>query len=91
MEDTSPLLRVWWIPQVPMKPFYYPVKDIETAKILLDVLALYDKFQYKNNVKPNYSNAGGLEEWDAGHGGGWIEYYDEEERDIDDIIQQEVT
>lgn len=80
--------RVWWIPQVPMRPFYYPVKDVETAKVLLDTLALYDRFQYKNKVKPDYSNAGGLEIWDSSKQL-WIEYEDDEGRDIDEIIQQE--
>jgi len=57
-------LRVWWIPQVPMKPFYVMVNNLEEAKLMLDTLADYDKFQYDNKVKPDYSNMGGLEIWD---------------------------
>ena len=28
-------LRVWWIPQVPMKPFYAEVETLREAKLLL--------------------------------------------------------
>ena len=57
-------LKVWWIPQVPMKPFLYPVNSPQEAFILLDALAEYDLFQYENRVKPDYSNAGGLMVYD---------------------------
>jgi hypothetical protein len=53
-------LIVWWIPQIPMKAFHYPVNSPQEAFILLDALAEYDLFQYENNVKPDYCNAGGL-------------------------------
>lgn len=54
-------LRVWWIPQVPMKPFYVYVDSIYEAVKIMDVLALYDAFQFINNIKPDYCNAGGVE------------------------------
>lgn len=57
-------LKVWWIPQIPMKPFYYPVNNIREAYILLDALAKYDIFQLENSIKPDFSNAGGLMEFD---------------------------
>lgn len=79
-------LRVWWIPQVPMKAFRVPVKDIEQAKFTLDLLANYDIFQFENHVKPDYSNVGGLEVYveDAGEGKpDWEEWEDEEGNDID--------
>src|SRR5262245_58812003 len=52
-------LRVWWIPQVPGTPFFYPVPDLATAKLLVDALARYDLFQFDNNIKPDYTNDGG--------------------------------
>lgn len=64
-------LRVWWMPQVPGKPFQVPVASIKEAKKLLDVLADYDLFQYKNRIKPDYSNAGGFEVFE---GGEWCEW-----------------
>lgn len=54
-------LRVWWIPQVPGEPFYVPVASPQEAKKVMDVLAKYDLFQLEQNIKPDYSNAGGLE------------------------------
>ena len=76
-------LKVWWIPQIPMKSFDVLVKNVDEAILLLTTLAEYDKFQYDWNVKPDYSNAGGLIEFD---GVEWLDYYDEEGRDIDEIM-----
>jgi len=76
-------LKVWWIPQVPMKSFDVFVDNLKEAKLVLDVLALYDDFQFKNNIKPDYSNAGGLVIWDDGldadeEGEKWTDWHDEE-------------
>lgn len=54
-------LRVWWIPQIPMNPFYVPVQSLVEAKLIIDTLGLYDQFQFENKVKPDYSNVGGLQ------------------------------
>lgn len=68
-------LRVWHIPQIPMKPFHVHVKDVEQAKFTIVVLSDYDLFQLKNRIKPDYSSTSGLEVW---HGGeGWSEWEDE--------------
>jgi len=77
-------LRVWWIPQVPMKAFRYDVKTVEEAKLLIDALAKYDIFQYENNVKPDFANAGGLEMFEDGE---WCEWYDDEGNSIDDLMK----
>jgi hypothetical protein len=69
-------LRVWWIPQVPMQAFIAPVADLAQAALILDLLAQYDLFQFKNHVKPDYSNAGGLSVFDEN--GEWTDWYDEE-------------
>jgi len=77
-------LRVWWIPQLPMdNSFYVEVKTIEEAKKTLDVLAKYDLFQLDNNIKPDFSNAGGLEVFEDGE---WSDWEDEDGNTIDDII-----
>ena len=84
-------LRVWWIPQVPMNAFYVPVKTVHEAKLILNTLALYDIFQFENHIKPDYSNAGGLEVYDDIDGTGkldWGEWYDEDGNDIDDTEQE---
>jgi len=82
-------LRVWWIPQIPMKPFTVPVKDIGQAVFLLRVLADYDDFQLKTRVKGDYSNAGGLSQYDPDDiergvpETGWTEWYDAYGNNID--------
>lgn len=75
-------LSVWWIPQVPMKAFRVPVRNIREAKLLLETLAEYDIFQFENNVKPDYANAGGLNVWE---GGEWTEWYSENGQSIDEV------
>lgn len=55
--------KVWHIPQIPGKAFQVELEDLEEAKRLVTVLALYDLFQYDNNIKPDYSNASGIMEW----------------------------
>lgn len=83
-------LRVWWIPQVPMKCFYVPVVNLVEAKLLLNTLADYDQFQYDNRIKPDYCNAGGLQMLDEGEGE-WIDWYDEETgKEIDDYSLDEL-
>jgi len=77
-------LRVWWIPQVPMKPFHAEVATLHEAKLILDTLARYDLFQFENKVKPDYCNAGGLEAFRQDGDGEWCEWYDPETgNDID--------
>lgn len=69
------MLRVWWIPQVPMEPFYVEVSSPAEARKILAVLGEYDLFQLRHNIKPDYSNVGGLEELE---GSEWFEWYDDE-------------
>jgi len=75
-------LRVWWIPQVPMKSFDIDVESIEEGVKIMQVLAYYDMFQFENNIKPDYANAGGLIVWDLNSDGegtpDWINWFDEE-------------
>lgn len=73
-------LSVWWIPQVPMKSFMVEVFSVAEGVRIMDILARYDAFQFENNIKPDYCNAGGLSEWcdDLEEGPGWIDWCDEE-------------
>ena len=85
-------MRVWWNPQIgSCETMYVPVKDDLEAKKVLDVLSVYDMFQYKNNIKGDYSNAGGVEIFEDGEWCDWYKscsnsYYD----DIDEYIQEEL-
>lgn len=76
-------LRVWWIPQVPMKSFYVDVDSVKEGIKIMAVLATYDAFQYANNIKPDYSNTGGLQMFDElddtdGPDGSWCDWMDDE-------------
>ncbi len=71
MKNNNGDLRVWWIPQVPTKPFYVTVKTLDEAILIVETLADYDRFQFENGVKGDYSNTGGLEVFEDGE---WVEW-----------------
>lgn len=73
---TTERLRVWWVPQVPMKSFTVDVSSVAEGVKVMDVLAAYDAFQYENQIKPDYCNAGGLQRHVDGDD--WEDWYDEE-------------
>jgi hypothetical protein len=83
-------LRVWYIPQLGNNApiFRVKVESVEEAEKLLDTMWNYDIFQFENHIKPDYCNASGLEYYDE-ELGEWQEYYDEEGRDIDEIIKND--
>ena len=77
-------MRVWWIPQVPGKPFHVPVKNENEAILVLDTLAKYDLFQFNNKIKGDYANAGGLE---VLLDDSWNEWTDNDGDSIDEVIK----
>ncbi len=81
-------LQIWWIPQVPMNAFIVPVTSPLDAKKILEVLANYDMFQLDNNIKPDYSNAGGLSVLEDGE---WVDWYSSEGDSIDELTIDEIT
>lgn len=82
-------LRVWWIPQIPGEPFHVYVKDVEQAILIMDTLARYDLFQLEHHIKPDFSNAGGLEVYEPDGDGdlNWSEWYSADGDSIDDLIR----
>ena len=72
-------LRVWWIPQIPGDPFYWPVSSVKEAITVLNLLAQYDIFRYKQRIKPYLSIAGGLEIFERGT---WIEWRSNDGTDV---------
>ena len=79
-------LQVWWIPQVPMEPFTVSVSSVAEGVRIMDILADYDMFQLAHNIKPDYSNAGGIRRWCANDGDGvpgWEDWFDEESGEDD--------
>jgi hypothetical protein len=83
MEDKAGDLKVWHIPQVPMKQFEVPVDSPEEGIKVMDILANYDTFQFDNNIKPDYCNVQGLVV--LGSDGEWYEWSNENGDDIDAI------
>lgn len=87
-------LRVWWIPQVPGKSFCVEVSSVEEGVKLMGTLAAYDIFQYENSIKPDYSNAGGLEVFDPEEttddpNGSWVDWHDQETGEDDPQVYLE--
>ena len=82
-------LQVWWIPQVPGKAFNVDVSSVEEAAKLMSVLADYDLFQFKNKIKPDYCNAGGLNIYESDSDGegnpGWASWSDEKTGEDDPV------
>ncbi len=73
-------LRVYWIPQVPMKPFFVSVGSVQEGVLIMSTLGEYDLFQLANNIKPDYCNAGGLEMLEDGE---WVAWYDDKTNEDD--------
>lgn len=83
-------LRVWWNPQVGRllaEVFYVRVKTPVDGKFVLETLANYDLYQLENNVKPDYSNTGGLKVFeDDGNGNlEWVDWQGLDGSTIDDV------
>ena len=82
-------LQVWWVPQVPMKAFEVDVATVAEGVKVMDVLAKYDIFQFENNIKPDFCNAGGLRQWCDNSDGegtpGWEDWYDDETGEDDPL------
>lgn len=72
--------RVWWIPQIPAngEVFYADVETPEEGWKLVDILAKYDEFQYQNNIKGDFCNAGGVEVFEHGD---WSDLDEPQEED----------
>lgn len=86
-------LRVWHIPQVPMKPYHVEVANLKEAKLVLMTLARYDTFQLENNIKPDYCNTQGLERYEnIGEDDkpelDWVEFCDDNGRDILELVDE---
>ena len=80
------LLRVWHIPQIPGEPFHVVVETPQEAVKIMNILAIYDEFQFNHNIKPDYSSVAGLEIFEDGE---WCEWYDEDGNDIDQWEQEQ--
>ena len=65
MSHEEGALRVYYIPQIPMPAFEVDVPDLKTGALVLDALCDFSAFEYKHNVKPDYSDVGGIIRWES--------------------------
>lgn len=87
MENTTATkLRVWHIPQVPMKAFHVEVSSVEEGIVVRNALANYDLFQFNNNIKPDYCNASGLQVFEDGE---WVEWMSEDGLTLDEWEEEQ--
>jgi hypothetical protein len=59
--EESVKMRVWHIPQIPGKAFKVNVKDEVEARKIIDILSMYDQFQFQERIKGDFSNICGVE------------------------------
>lgn len=78
-----------------MEAFYVPVITVEEAARIVEILASYDAFQFEKKVKPDYSNVGGLQVYEADPDGegkaGWVDWYNDDGDDFDEYRATLVT
>jgi hypothetical protein len=60
--------RAWYIPQVPGKAFEVETDSLAEAVKIENLLVDFSIFEYDNHIKPDYSDAGGVDEWDEEEG-----------------------
>lgn len=77
-------LRIWYVPQVPMKAFTEPVETVAEGNRLLDVIYRLALFELENRVKPDYSNMGGVARWET-DGEGGFDWYDVDEEEDEEV------
>jgi len=55
-------LQLIWFPQVPCKPFYFPVASVEMAEIMMDLMAKYDLYLLEDcsEMRVDFCNTGDL-------------------------------
>ena len=75
-------LKIWWNSNFGEPNFEWPVKDIDEAKYVLNLLAEYDLYLAERVD----ANAGGLIVLENGE---WVEWYDENGDSIDEIMRSE--
>ena len=83
-------LRVWWIPQIPMTSFKVEVRSLREGRLLLNTLAKYDQFQLDHNIKPDYSNAGGLQVFNEDNDNEWTDWWSEDGDEFDDLTDEQI-
>lgn len=69
--------RAVYVPQVPMHALTVEVTSLEQAVVALESITALSIFEFKNRVKPDYSDFGTIERWD------------DEEQDWEDVDEED--
>jgi hypothetical protein len=72
-------LQIFYIPQIPMPAFTYPVPDRATGELLLDAIYELALFEFEHKVKPDYANVGGVQVFEDNDNPGDPSWYDADE------------
>lgn len=83
--DVKTKYRVAHFPQVPCKAFHVEVESVEQGLFLMETLWEYDMFQFKNKIKPDYSNATCFQVFE---GDEWVDWYNEEGEDASEVLDK---
>ena len=80
---------------MPCPAFFVTVDTLIAARFVLNLIAIYDEFQFENNIKSDYASAGGLRIWDDtltpdDKGEQWTEWYDIEGRELGELTDEEI-
>lgn len=89
MKNVKGNFRVWHIPQVGADAiFRLHCNSLEEAYRIQSILAVYDIFEYHNRIKPDFSNASGIEIYDEEEQE-WCDYYNEDGLDPDELYEDD--
>lgn len=68
-------MKVWHVPQIPCPAFEVQVGSLVEAVKVMNLLALYDQFQFDHKIKPDYANVSGVVTFEDSE---WVEVDDDE-------------
>jgi hypothetical protein len=78
-------LMVFYVPQLPMNAFEYPVPDLKTAAIVLDALERLSLFEFENRVKPDYADMSGVSRYET-DGDGGFDWFCVDEEELAEVL-----
>lgn len=74
-------LKVWYIPQVPMRSFEINVHSPEEALDLMELISEFSCVMFENKLRPDYTDCCGLITYCHNYDE-WVEWYNEDDFDV---------
>lgn len=76
-------LQLWFIPQIGGPTFTHRISDGKEGVYLIDAISQYDLYCHRNNLRPDFANAGGINRYELDPNEEkktftWFTYYDDE-------------